>query len=52
MQDKGSLNPDMSLVVDLDGTLIRTDLLHESVFALLKRNVFYAFMLPIWLLNA
>ena len=36
------------LCVDLDGTLIRTDLLAESVFALLKRNVFFVFMLPLW----
>lgn len=37
------------LCVDLDGTLIRTDLLVEAVFALLKRNVFYALLLPLWL---
>jgi phosphoserine phosphatase len=40
-----------TLAVDVDGTLIRTDLLHESVFALLKLNPFYLFMLPIWLLK-
>ena len=39
------------LVVDLDGTLIRTDLLVESVFALLKRNILFVFLLPLWLLN-
>ncbi|MGD8911945.1 MAG: UbiA family prenyltransferase [Candidatus Thiodiazotropha sp.] len=37
------------LVIDLDGTLIRTDLLVESVFALLKRNILFVFLLPIWL---
>lgn len=39
------------LGVDLDGTLIRTDLLVESVFALLKRNVLFVFLLPLWLLK-
>jgi 4-hydroxybenzoate polyprenyltransferase/phosphoserine phosphatase len=39
------------LAVDLDGTLIRTDLLVESVFALLKRNIFFVFCLPFWLLK-
>jgi 4-hydroxybenzoate polyprenyltransferase len=51
MQDSVTLNPEVPLVVDLDGTLIRTDLLHESVFALIKRNVLYIFMLPLWLLR-
>jgi 4-hydroxybenzoate polyprenyltransferase len=37
------------LCVDLDGTLIRSDLLIESVFGLLKRNPLYAFLLPVWL---
>jgi len=40
-----------ALVVDVDGTLIRTDLLHESVFALLKKNPLFLFMLPLWLLR-
>ncbi|WP_089725674.1 UbiA family prenyltransferase [Candidatus Thiosymbion oneisti] len=39
------------LGVDLDGTLIRTDLLVESIFALLKRNVLFVFLLPLWLLK-
>jgi len=39
------------LCVDLDGTLIKSDLLVESVFALLKKNLFYAFLLPSWLLQ-
>ena len=37
------------LCVDLDGTLIRTDLLVESGFALLKRNILFVFLLPLWL---
>ena len=39
------------LCVDLDGTLIRTDLLLESTLALLKRNPLYLFVLPFWLLR-
>lgn len=38
------------IVVDLDGTLIRTDLLLESVIKLLKVNPLLIFMLPVWLL--
>jgi 4-hydroxybenzoate polyprenyltransferase len=37
------------LCVDMDGTLVRTDLLLESVLALLKRNPLYLFALPFWL---
>lgn len=36
------------LCVDLDGTLVRTDMLYESILALLKKNIFYIFLLPIW----
>jgi len=39
------------LVVDLDGTLVRTDLLVESVFALLRRNLLFVFLLPLWLIR-
>ncbi|MEL6745490.1 MAG: haloacid dehalogenase-like hydrolase, partial [Pseudomonadota bacterium] len=39
------------LCVDLDGTLVRTDLLHEAVFLLLRLNAFYLFLLPLWLLK-
>ncbi|MBE2189022.1 MAG: UbiA family prenyltransferase [Desulfobulbaceae bacterium] len=39
------------LCVDLDGTLIRTDIMFESIFLLLKKNIFYIFMLPIWLMK-
>ena len=37
------------LCVDLDGSLIATDLLAESMVLLVKRNPLYLFMLPIWL---
>lgn len=39
------------LCVDLDGTLIKSDLLYESMFALLKSNPIYAFMIPFWLMR-
>jgi 4-hydroxybenzoate polyprenyltransferase/phosphoserine phosphatase len=42
-----SLDP---LCVDLDGTLIRSDLLLESLLLLLKRNALYLLRVPFWLL--
>ena len=39
------------LVVDLDGTLIRTDLLLESICKLMKQNPLALFALPLWLLK-
>lgn len=42
---------DVPLAVDLDGTLIATDLLWESAFVLLKKNPLFIFLLPIWLLS-
>lgn len=39
------------LAVDLDGTLIATDLLWESVFQLLRRNPLCLLLLPLWLLS-
>jgi len=37
------------LVVDLDGTLLRTDTLHESAIRLLRDHPFDLALLPIWL---
>jgi 4-hydroxybenzoate polyprenyltransferase len=37
--------------VDLDGTLIKSDVLWESLMLLLKRNPLWLFALPIWLLG-
>src|SRR5262249_39364389 len=48
LADSGSNPP---LVVDLDGTLLETDLLHESVIRLVKVNPWALFLLPIWLLR-
>lgn len=36
------------LCVDLDGTLLKTDLLWESLVALLKAHPLYLFVLPLW----
>jgi 4-hydroxybenzoate polyprenyltransferase len=40
---------DVPLVVDLDGTLLRTDSLHESTLLLLQGGPHRAFSLPMWL---
>jgi 4-hydroxybenzoate polyprenyltransferase len=39
------------LCVDLDGTLIRSDLLLESLVLLIKRNPLLLFCIPFWLLR-
>lgn len=36
------------LCVDLDGTLLKTDMLWESMVRLLRYNPFYLFLLPLW----
>lgn len=40
-----------ALAVDLDGTLVKTDLLWEAVLVLLKQKPWYAFVLPLWLIR-
>lgn len=42
---------DRPVCVDLDGTLLRSDLLYESLLALLARNPLYIFLIPLWLLR-
>jgi len=42
---------DKPLVVDLDGTLLRTDLLYESIFRFLRSNPCGALLLPLQLLR-
>jgi 4-hydroxybenzoate polyprenyltransferase/phosphoserine phosphatase len=42
---------DVPLCVDLDGTLLRTDMVWESLVQLLKRNPLYAFLVLGWLLR-
>jgi 4-hydroxybenzoate polyprenyltransferase len=39
------------LCVDCDGTLVRTDLLHEALLLLLKQDPFALLLLPFWLLG-
>ena len=39
------------LVVDLDGTLVKTDLLIESVLTLLRQHPLWLFSLPLWMLH-
>ncbi|HVZ96512.1 MAG TPA: UbiA family prenyltransferase [Chitinophagaceae bacterium] len=39
------------LVVDLDGTLIKSDLLHEGLFMLIKKNPIIFFQYLVWLLK-
>jgi 4-hydroxybenzoate polyprenyltransferase len=39
------------LCVDLDGTLVRTDMLFETLVAALRRNPLLAFAVPFWLLG-
>ena len=41
----------LPLVVDLDGTLVRTDLLLESLFSLLRQAPLSLLALPFWLLK-
>lgn len=40
---------DLPLVVDLDGTLVRTDTLHEGMLTLLRQRPRQVFLLPLWL---
>lgn len=39
------------MVVDLDGTLIKSDLLYESLFLLLRKDFLALFLVPLWLLK-
>jgi len=39
------------LAVDLDGTLIATDLLWEGLFLLLRKNPLFLFLVPVWLMS-
>ncbi len=43
--------PDVPLVVDLDGTLVRTDTLHESLLVLLKSNPLLLLLAALWMLK-
>ncbi len=41
----------LPLCVDLDGTLVKTDMLLETFILLLKKNILYIFLAPLWLLR-
>jgi 4-hydroxybenzoate polyprenyltransferase len=49
--DERLKSQEVPLAVDLDGTLVATDLLWESAFILLKQNPLFLFLFPIWLLS-
>ncbi len=46
-----AIESDTPLFVDLDGTLIRTDLLFESLLRLIRRNPLCLLLIPLWLLR-
>jgi 4-hydroxybenzoate polyprenyltransferase len=45
------MSDSVALCVDLDGTLIHSDLLLESFLLLIKHNPLYLFLVPLWLLR-
>lgn len=47
--EPGGLSPNVPLVVDLDGTLIKSDTLHESIIALARKTPSALLRLPFWL---
>ena len=53
MIDPSPLDCDLSvpLVLDLDGTLLATDTLHEALFLFIKREARNAWKLPLWLMS-
>lgn len=51
MPEPDALKADVPLYVDLDGTLINSDLLLESLLRLLRRNPLYVLLLPLWLMK-
>lgn len=50
-KDSRKIAASCPLVVDLDGTLIYTDTLHESAISLLREKPFHAFLIPVWLMG-
>jgi hypothetical protein len=48
MKNGVSLSNDIPLIVDLDHTLIDTDLLYESSMGVLKKNPLLIFLFPFW----
>ncbi len=50
VKEKADSSP-VPLCIDCDGTLLRTDLLHEAVFLLAKQAPGCLLLLPLWLLR-
>ena len=50
-QSETELSRDLPLCVDMDGTLLKTDSLIESIILLLKSNAFYFVMVCVWMLR-
>lgn len=46
-----SQKPNIPLCVDLDGTLIRSDIMLESFVRAFKRHLYIVFMVPFWLMQ-
>ncbi|MDD9894629.1 MAG: UbiA family prenyltransferase [Gammaproteobacteria bacterium] len=44
-------SPKLPLYVDLDGTLIKSDLMFESILLLVKQNLMFVIALPFWLVK-
>ena len=44
-------NKTIPLCVDLDGTLIYSDALYEALLVLIRKNLFYLLLLPVWVLR-
>ena len=51
MRDMIAPEPHPPLCVDLDGTLIKTNTLHESILALIRTAPHYVLLLPFWLMR-
>lgn len=49
MRGRMTVGGEVAVCVDMDGTLVLSDLGVESVFALLRRNPLYLLLLPWWL---
>ena len=39
------------LIVDLDGTLLRSDILYELILLLIKKKPYVLFLIMLWLLK-
>ena len=50
-QSETELSRELPLCVDMDGTLLKTDSLIESIILLLKSNAFYFVMVCVWMLR-